>query len=110
MLELKSIKKSYQMGDVEQKVLKGIDIKFRDSEFTSILGTSGSGKTTLLNIIGGLDKYTSGDLIINGISTKKYTDRDWDTYRNHRVGFIFQSYNLIPHQTVLSNVELALTL
>ena len=110
MLELKSIKKSYQMGDVEQKVLKGIDIKFRDSEFTSILGTSGSGKTTLLNIIGGLDKYDSGDLIIDGVSTKKYKSRDWDTYRNYRVGFIFQSYNLIMHQTILSNVEIALTL
>ena len=110
MLELKNIHKSYKMGDVEQKVLKGIDIKFRDNEFASILGTSGSGKTTLLNIIGGLDKYDSGDLIIDGVSTKKYKSRDWDTYRNYRVGFIFQSYNLIMHQTILSNVEMALTL
>ena len=110
MLELKNIHKSYKMGDVEQKVLKGIDIKFRDNEFASILGTSGSGKTTLLNIIGGLDKYDSGDLIIDGVSTKKYKSRDWDTYRNYRVGFIFQSYNLIMHQSVLSNVEIALTL
>ena len=110
MLELKNIKKSYKVGDIEQSVLKGIDIKFRNNEFTSILGTSGSGKTTLLNIIGGLDKYDSGDLIIDGVSTKKYKSRDWDTYRNYRVGFIFQSYNLITHQTVLSNVEIALTL
>ena len=87
-----------------------MDIAFRNNEFVSILGQSGSGKTTMLNIIGGLDQYTSGDLIINGVSTKKYTDRDWDTYRNHRVGFVFQSYNLIPHQTALQNVELALTL
>ena len=110
MLELKNIHKSYKMGDVEQKVLKGIDIKFRDNEFASILGTSGSGKTTLLNIIGGLDKYDSGELIIDGVSTKEYKSRDWDTYRNYRVGFIFQSYNLIMHQTILSNVEMALTL
>ncbi len=95
MLELKDIKKSYNMGTTKQEVLKGISIKFRKNEFTSILGKSGSGKTTLLNIIGGLDKYDSGDLIIEGTSTKNYKSRDWDTYRNHRVGFIFQSYNLI---------------
>ena len=110
MLELNSIKKSYVAGENKQLVLKGIDIKFRKSEFTSILGPSGCGKTTLLNIIGGLDKYDSGDLIIDGVSTKKYKDRDWDAYRNHRVGFIFQSYNLIMHQSVLKNVEIALTL
>ena len=110
MLELKNIKKSYTVGEVKQEVLKGIDIKFRNSEFTSILGSSGSGKTTLLNIIGGLDKYDSGDLIIDGVSTKEYLDRDWDSYRNYRVGFIFQSYNLIMHQSVLANVEIALTL
>lgn len=110
MLELKNITKKYVIGDVSQQVLKGISIEFRKNEFTSILGASGSGKTTLLNIIGGLDKYDSGDLIIEGVSTKKYQDKDWDSYRNYRVGFIFQSYNLIPHQTVLSNVEIALTL
>ena len=110
MLELKSIKKSYVVGENRQLVLKGIDIKFRKNEFTSILGSSGSGKTTLLNIIGGLDKYDSGDLVIEGVSTKQYGDRDWDAYRNYRVGFIFQSYNLIMHQSVLSNVEMALTL
>ena len=110
MLELKQIKKSYQVGENKQLVLKGIDIKFRRNEFTSILGSSGSGKTTLLNIIGGLDKYDSGDLIIEGVSTKEYKDRDWDSYRNYRVGFIFQSYNLIMHQSVLQNVEMALTL
>ena len=98
------------MGTTKQEVLKGISVKFRKNEFTSILGKSGSGKTTLLNIIGGLDKYDSGDLIIEGTSTKNYKSRDWDTYRNHRVGFIFQSYNLIMHQTVYSNVEIALTL
>lgn len=97
-------------GDTTVQALKGIDITFRDSEFVSILGQSGCGKTTLLNIIGGLDQYTSGDLIINGRSTTKYKDSDWDTYRNHTIGFVFQSYNLIPHQSVLSNVELALTL
>lgn len=90
--------------------LKGIDLEFRKSEFVAVLGHSGCGKTTLLNIIGGLDQYTDGDLVINGRSTKEYTDRDWDTYRNHSIGFVFQSYNLIPHQTVLANVELALTL
>lgn len=110
MLELKNIQKSYKIGDNSQQVLKGINLKFRKSEFASILGTSGSGKTTLLNIIGGLDKYDKGDLVIEGISTQKYNDRDWDTYRNYRVGFIFQSYNLIMHQSVLSNVEIALTL
>ena len=110
MLQLKNIVKDYVSGDTKVQALKGIDITFRDSEFVSILGQSGCGKTTLLNIIGGLDKYTSGDLIINGRSTKKYKDSDWDTYRNHTIGFVFQSYNLIPHQSVLSNVELALTL
>lgn len=110
MLELKNIKKSYYIGYNEQPVLKGISVKFRNNEFTSILGASGSGKTTLLNIIGGLDKYNDGDLIIDGNSTKNYSDRDWDSYRNYRVGFIFQSYNLIGHQTILSNVEIALTL
>ena len=110
MLELKDIKKSYYIGENAQEVLKGINIKFRRNEFTAILGPSGCGKTTLLNIIGGLDKYDSGDLIIEGISTKDYSDRDWDSYRNYRVGFIFQSYNLIMHQSVLANVEIALTL
>ncbi|MCR5060179.1 MAG: ATP-binding cassette domain-containing protein [Saccharofermentans sp.] len=110
MLELKDIRKSYVIGETKQLVLKGIDLKFRKSEFTSILGSSGSGKTTLLNIIGGLDKYDSGDLIIDGISTSKYKDADWDSYRNYRVGFIFQSYNLIMHQSILANVEMALTL
>ena len=110
MLELKNISKTYKTINLEQTALNNVSLKFRQNEFVSILGPSGSGKTTLLNIVGGLDKYTSGDLIINGISTKKYTDRDWDTYRNHRIGFVFQSYNLIPHQTALSNVEMALTL
>ena len=110
MLEIKNITKIYKTGSFVQKALNKVSINFRENEFVSILGPSGSGKTTLLNIIGGLDKYDSGDLIINEISTKKYKDRDWDSYRNHRIGFIFQSYNLIPHQTVLSNVELALTL
>ena len=110
MLELKDIKKSYVIGETKQLVLKGIDLKFRKSEFTSILGSSGSGKTTLLNIIGGLDKYDSGDLVIDGISTSRYKDADWDSYRNYRVGFIFQSYNLIMHQSILANVEMALTL
>ena len=110
MLELKNIKKSYIVGETIQEVLKGIDIKFRKNEFASILGSSGSGKTTLLNIIGGLDKYDDGDLIIDEISTHEFKDRDWDSYRNYRVGFIFQSYNLIMHQSVLQNVELALTL
>lgn len=110
MLQLKNIVKDYVSGDTTVQALKGIDITFRDSEFVSILGQSGCGKTTLLNIIGGLDQYTSGDLIINGRSTTKYKDSDWDTYRNHTIGFVFQSYNLIPHQSVMSNVELALTL
>ena len=110
MLELRKINKIYKTNDLKQTALNNINIKFRKSEFVSILGPSGSGKTTLLNIIGGLDKYTSGDLIINGISTKKYSDKDWDSYRNYKVGFVFQSYNLIPHQSALSNVELALTL
>jgi putative ABC transport system permease protein len=110
MLELIDIKKDYETGDTKVAALKGINLRFRDCEFVSILGQSGCGKTTMLNIIGGLDKYTSGDLRINGVSTKDYKDRDWDAYRNNSIGFVFQSYNLIPHQTVLSNVELALTL
>ena len=110
MLQLNDITKNYLSGDNEVKALKGIDIEFRENEFVSILGQSGCGKTTLLNIIGGLDRYTLGDLIINGKSTKEFKDKDWDTYRNHSVGFVFQSYNLIPHQTVLANVELALTI
>ncbi|MCI8272908.1 MAG: ABC transporter ATP-binding protein/permease [Clostridia bacterium] len=110
MLQLKNITKNYLSGANEVKALKGIDVEFRENEFVSILGQSGCGKTTLLNIIGGLDKYTTGDLIINGKSTKEFKSKDWDTYRNHSVGFVFQSYNLIPHQTVLSNVELALTI
>ncbi len=110
MLELKKITKVYKTESFTQKALKEVSISFRESEFVSILGPSGSGKTTLLNIVGGLDDYTSGDLVINGVSTKKYKDRDWDTYRNHKIGFVFQSYNLIPHQSILSNVELALTL
>ena len=110
MLQLKGITKKYLSGDAEVQALKGIDIEFRKSEFVSILGHSGCGKTTLLNIIGGLDRYTSGDLIINGKSTKDFKDKDWDSYRNYSVGFVFQNYNLIGHQTVLSNVELALTL
>ncbi|MBO7508464.1 MAG: ABC transporter ATP-binding protein, partial [Clostridia bacterium] len=110
MLELDKITKVYKMGNNKVDALKGVSISFREREFVSILGPSGCGKTTLLNIIGGLDKYTTGDLKINGISTTKYKDKNWDTYRNHRVGFIFQSYNLIPHQTVLENVEIALTL
>ena len=110
MLELKSIKKDYLAGENTVHALKGIDLKFRKSEFVSILGPSGCGKTTMLNIIGGLDQYTEGDLIINGKSTKDFKDRDWDAYRNHSIGFVFQSYNLIPHQSVLQNVELALTL
>ena len=110
MLKLKDIRKDYLAGDSVVHALKGIDLEFRENEFVAILGHSGCGKTTLLNIIGGLDQYTSGDLVINGKSTKNFTDGDWDTYRNHSIGFVFQSYNLIPHQTVLSNVELALTL
>jgi putative ABC transport system permease protein len=110
MLQLHSIKKDYLAGTSTVHALRGIDVAFREHEFVSILGQSGCGKTTLLNIIGGLDQYTSGDLVINGVSTKEFKDRDWDTYRNHTIGFVFQSYNLIPHQTVLRNVELALTL
>lgn len=110
MLELKEIKKSYKIGENRQQVLKGININFRDKDFVSILGASGSGKTTLLNIIGGLDKYDDGDLIIDGVSTKKYSSNEWDSYRNHKIGFIFQNYNLIGHQTILANVELSLTL
>ena len=110
MLELKNITKVYETENFKQKALNKVSINFRKNEFVSILGQSGSGKTTLLNIVGGLDNYTKGNLLINGISTKEYKDRDWDIYRNHKVGFIFQSYNLIGHQTVLANVELALTL
>ena len=110
MLQLKQIKKDYQAGETTVQALKGVDLSFRESEFVAILGHSGCGKTTLLNIIGGLDQYTSGDLVINGKSTRNFSDGDWDAYRNHSIGFVFQSYNLIPHQTVLSNVELALTL
>ncbi len=110
MLSLKNIVKEYPTGDTKVQALRGVSLDFRKNEFVSILGQSGCGKTTLLNIIGGLDQYTSGDLVINGISTKRYTDADWDAYRNHSIGFVFQSYNLIPHQSVLSNVELALTL
>ena len=112
MLQLKNIVKTYAVGNDEESVhaLRGVDLAFRDSEFVAVLGPSGCGKTTLLNILGGLDRYTEGDLIINGRSTKEYADADWDTYRNHSIGFVFQSYNLIPHQSVLANVELALTL
>ena len=110
MLRLKNVSKTYISGDFIQKALNDVSISFRDSEFASILGPSGSGKTTLLNIIGGLDHYDEGDLIINEVSTKEYKDRDWDSYRNHKIGFVFQSYNLISHQTILKNVELALTL
>ena len=116
MLELKNITKIYEIGKKgdtnyqQVQALKGVNVSFGDNEFVSILGPSGCGKTTLLNIIGGLDKYTNGDLIINGVSTEQYKDSDWDNYRNHKIGFVFQSYNLIPHQTVLENVELALTL
>ena len=110
MLQLKNITKNYEVADQTVQALRGVSISFRKSEFVSILGPSGCGKTTLLNIIGGLDRYTTGDIVINGRSTKLYSDSDWDAYRNHSIGFVFQSYNLIPHQTVLSNVELALTL
>ena len=110
MLKLQQIVKDYQVGDTTVHALRGVSLQFRESEFVAILGHSGCGKTTLLNIIGGLDQYTSGDLVINGKSTKDFSDSDWDSYRNHSIGFVFQSYNLIPHQTVLSNVELALTL
>lgn len=110
MLQLKNIVKTYITGDLKQEALQDVSISFRENEFVSILGQSGSGKTTMLNIIGGLDRYTSGDLLINGVSTKKYKDSDWDYYRNNSIGFVFQSYNLIPHQNILANVELALTL
>ena len=110
MLQIQHICKEYRTGTLVQKALDDVSLNFRDNEFVAILGPSGSGKTTFLNIIGGLDRYDSGDLIINGISTEKYKDRDWDSYRNHTIGFVFQSYNLIPHQTVLANVELALTI
>ena len=110
MLELKGITKSYTTGDFTQVALDDVSICFRDNEFVAILGPSGSGKTTLLNLVGGLDHYDSGNLIIDGVPTSHYKDRDWDTYRNNRIGFVFQSYNLIPHQSVLANVELALTL
>jgi len=110
MLQLHNVRKSYTTADFSQVALDSVSIAFRDNEFVAILGPSGSGKTTLLNIVGGLDHYDSGNLVIDGIATENYKDRDWDTYRNNRIGFVFQSYNLIPHQTVLSNVELALTL
>ena len=110
MLQIKNISKQYKTGDLIQHALNDVSLNFRNNEFVSILGPSGSGKTTLLNIVGGLDRYDSGDLIINNVSTKNYKDRDWDSYRNHTIGFVFQSYNLIPHQSVLSNVELALTI
>ncbi len=110
MLQIKNVNKQYKTGELIQTALDDVSLNLRNNEFIAILGPSGSGKTTLLNIIGGLDRYDKGDLIINGISTKKYKDRDWDSYRNHTIGFVFQSYNLIPHQTILANVELALTI
>ena len=110
MLQVKHVSKWYKTGDFIQTALNDVSLNLRDNEFVSILGPSGSGKTTLLNIIGGLDHYDQGDLIINGITTQKYKDRDWDSYRNHTIGFVFQNYNLIPHQSILSNVEMALTI
>ena len=110
MLQIKNISKKYVTGDLVQMALNDVSLNLRDNEFVAILGPSGSGKTTLLNVIGGLDRYDSGDLIINGVSTRRYKDRDWDSYRNHTIGFVFQTYNLIPHQSILANVELALTI
>ena len=110
MIEIKDLRKSYTTGNFVNKALDGVNITFRDNEFVAVLGPSGSGKTTLLNVLGGLDRADSGDIVINGVSTKNYKASDWDTYRNHRIGFVFQSYNLIPHQSVVANVELALTL
>ena len=110
MLQLQHIRKSYTTGSFTQTALDDVSVAFRDNEFVAILGPSGSGKTTLLNVMGGLDHYDSGNMIVDGISTHQYKDRDWDTFRNNRIGFVFQSYNLIPHQTILQNVELALTL
>ena len=110
MLQIKNVSKEYRTGSLVQQALNNVSLNLRDNEFVAILGPSGSGKTTLLNIIGGLDRYDEGDLVINEISTKDYKDRDWDSYRNHTIGFVFQSYNLIPHQTILANVELALTI
>ena len=110
MLTVHDIHKEYRTGNLVQKALDGVSLSFRECEFVAILGPSGSGKTTLLNIIGGLDRYDSGEMTFRGVPTSSYRDRDWDTYRNHTIGFIFQSYNLIPHQTILSNVELAMTL
>ena len=110
VLQIKDIHKQYKTGAFGPKALAGVTLNLRDNEFVAILGPSGAGKTTLLNIIGGLDRYDSGDLVINGTSTKQYRDRDWDSYRNHTIGFVFQSYNLIPHQSILANVELALTI
>ena len=110
MLQIKGVSKQYRTGELVQQALNDVSLNLRDNEFVSILGPSGSGKTTLLNVIGGLDRYDTGDLVINGISTKEYKDHDWDAYQNHTIGFVFQSYNLIPHQTILSNVELALTI
>lgn len=110
MLELRDIKKTYRIGDIETHALKGVSVSFREKEFVAILGTSGSGKTTCLNIIGGLDNYTSGDLLLNGKSTKNFTEKDWNSYRNNSIGFIFQSYNLITHLSIVENVELGMTL
>ncbi|MBQ3327694.1 MAG: ABC transporter ATP-binding protein, partial [Clostridia bacterium] len=110
MLEVKNISKTYVTGELTQVALDNVSLTLRDNEFVAILGPSGSGKTTLLNVIGGLDRYDSGDLVIDGVSTREYRDKDWDSYRNHTVGFVFQNYNLIAHQSVLSNVELALTI